>query len=532
MLTLPLSLHKPSNEPILDIRADDTLWQAHAKGIAAVPAQFDIPMIVGGAELRSNQKIDNINPCTGRPMGTVEQANSNHASQAVAAALAAKPAWAALSPASRIQKFRDLEAVLVRWRWETCGITAAECGFTATELAASWAEMIDFLRFNSWYYSQILSEQLGDGPMETNAYNWRPLKGFCCAVTPFNFPIAIGFNLPLVMALTGNTVVWKPSDDATLTSYLLMRALDEAGFPPGVINMITGDGKPCLPTVLAHPELACLNFTGSFSTARALAQYLYGESFPRPNFPRLVAETGGKDFLVADRDIDVDDTAACIVAGAFGRSGQKCSANSVLFAHADIWPKLRDALVERTKALKMTNVSERDADLGPVINKRAYDRIARVLAEANQNPGVKKLCGGSLAATEGYYIPPTIYEVTARTHDLLSVEVFGPVLAVQTWTSMDSVFETMNSHNYRLTGSVISRNESFLDEMVPKLSHYAGNLYVNRKTTGAVVDQQPFGGDGASGTNCKAGSRHYLLNFLSPATITRRHTRFKVGSPF
>ena len=530
-----LSLTKPSNEPIQDYKANDVLWNGHVAAIANVPKGFAVPMIIGGKRVTAEHTLDNINPSTGRIIGKVYQATAIHAQQAVEAAIRAKPAWAALSPASRIQKFRDLEAVLIKWRAETFAITAVECGFTANEISGSWAEMLDFVRFNSWYYSQILNEQLGDGPMETNSYHWRPLKGFCCAVTPFNFPIAIGFNLPLVMALTGNTVVWKPSDDATLTSYLLMLALEEAGFPPGVINMITGDGRPCLPTVLQHPELACLNFTGSFATARALGNYLYAEAFPRQNFPRFVAETGGKDFLVADRDIDVDDTAACIVAGAFGRSGQKCSANSVVLAHADVWPRLREALVERTLALKLCDVTKRESDLGPVINKRAFDRINKILEDGQQDSALKLLCGGISTPDdkpEGFYIAPTIFEVNTLRHHLLSQEIFGPVVGVKTWKTMDDVTSVLDSHNYRLTGSVISRDEAFLDRNVRVLSHYAGNLYVNRKTTGAVVDQQPFGGDGASGTNCKAGSPHYLLNFLSAGTITRRHTRSTTPSAF
>lgn len=527
-----LSIPKPINEPIINIQGDDARWAAHARSMQNIPAPLDAPMIIGGKTVRSSKVLANINPATGQSIGSIYQATSVEASAAVKAALAAKHDWASLSPYSRIQKFRDLEAVLIKWREETCGLTSVECGFTANELSASWAEMIDFLRFNSWYYTQLLSEQLSDGPMETNSYNWRPLKGFTCAVTPFNFPIAIGFNLPLVMALTGNTVVWKPSDDATATSQLLMLALEEAGFPPGVINMITGDGRDCLPAVLTHPELSALNFTGSFATARALGAYLYSSEHQRPNFPRFVAETGGKDFLVADADIDVDDVAASIVAGAFGRSGQKCSANSVVYAHEDVWPRLRDALVDRTKALKMANPADRSADLGPVINKRAFDKISGVITAAKSDPFAKLLCGGKTSDAEGFYIEPTVFEVSSNKHDLLSFEIFGPVTAVKTFKKIDQVFEMLQTHNYRLTGAVCSRNEAFLDRTVPLLSEYAGNLYVNRKTTGAVVDQQPFGGDGASGTNFKAGSKHYLMQFLSPGTITRRHTKFQQQPAF
>ena len=527
-----LSLNKPLNEPILNIQTDDAHWAAFAHAVEQVPKDFTIPMVINGQNVKADQTLINLDPSTGRPIGKLYQAEASHAEAAIRAALEAKKGWAALSPYHRIQKFRDLEAVLVRWRNETCATTGVECGFTANELSASWAEMIDFVRFNSWYYAEILSEKLGDGPLETNCYNMRPLKGFTCAVTPFNFPIAIGYNLPLVMALTGNTVVWKPSDDASLTSYMLMLALDEAGFPPGVINMITGFGKICLPTVLAHPELNCLNFTGSFETARALGSYFYSESYPRQNFPRYVAETGGKDFLVADADLDVEDTASCIVAGAFGRSGQKCSANSVVFVNETVWPKLKDAVIEKTKALKMTVATRREADLGPVVSQRAFDKVTAAIAKARTTQDAKLLCGGNSSNKEGFYIEPTLFEVSDEKNFLLSYEIFGPVTAFKTYRNIEEVTRVMQNHNYRLTGAVISRNEEFLQKNIPLLSEYAGNLYVNRKTTGAVVDQQPFGGDGASGTNFKAGSKSYLINFISPGTITRRHTRFKTPSPF
>lgn len=520
-----LSMVKPTNEPIENIRDTEAAWQQFEAATREIPLGLEVPMIIGGQKVYASNKGKSLNPANKELVCTFQEADSNHAQQAIDAALAAKPAWAALSPATRLQKFRDLEVVLAKWKYQTCATAAVECGYTANETSASWAELMDFVRFNSWFYSELLAEQMGDGPMETNQLQLRPLKGFTCAVTPFNFPIAIGFNLPLVMALTGNTVIWKPSSDAVLTSYLLMLALEEAGFPPGVINFLTGEGPNCLPPILKHPELTAMNFTGSFNTARIFGNYLFNTDFPRQNFPRFIAETGGKDFLVADAEIDVVDTAQAIVQGAFGRSGQKCSANSVVLVNEKVWPVLKAELVKQAKAQNMTNPVERKADLGPVINKRAFDKIKAAIDKAKSDKSCSFLTGGNADDSKGFFIEPTLIEVGQDNHELLSVEIFGPVTAIRTYKTLEDAVRIIEQHPYRLTGAVISRNETFLETAVPVLSQLAGNFYVNRKTTGAVVNQQPFGGDGASGTNAKAGGRWYVLNFVSQGAITRRHTR-------
>ena len=520
-----LSMVKPTNEPIENIRDTESAWQQFEAATREIPLGLEVPMIIGGQKIYASNKGKSLNPANKELVCSFQEADASHAQQAIDAALAAKPAWAALSPATRLQKFRDLEVVLAKWKYQTCATAAVECGYTANETSASWAELMDFVRFNSWFYSELLAEQMGDGPMETNQLQLRPLKGFTCAVTPFNFPIAIGFNLPLVMALTGNTVIWKPSSDAVLTSYLLMLALEEAGFPPGVINFLTGEGPNCLPPILKHPELTAMNFTGSFNTARIFGNYLFNTDYPRQNFPRFIAETGGKAFLVADAEIDIVDTAQAIVQGAFGRSGQKCSANSVVLVNEKVWPALKNELVKQAKAQNMTNPVERKADLGPVINKRAFDKIKAAIENAKNDKNCTLLTGGQADESKGFFIEPTLIEVGQDNHDLLSVEIFGPVTAIRTYKTLDDAVSIIEQHPYRLTGAVISRNETFLETAVPVLSQLAGNFYVNRKTTGAVVNQQPFGGDGASGTNAKAGGRWYVLNFVSQGAITRRHTR-------
>lgn len=520
-----LSIRKPQNQPPMAYTADDAEWSAFRLAVERTPKGFDVPMIIGGEEVRSTSRIESLDPSTGEVFCTAQQATAEHTSLAIGAALRAKEAWANLPVESRIHKFRDLEQILYDRRHEICAVASQECGYVAGECAGSWAEMIDFVRFNPWYYLQLLRTDLGDGVGETNTSRLRALKGFTCAVTPFNFPIAIGYNLPTVMALCGNTVIWKPSSEAPMTSWMLMRAIHDAGFPPGVINMITGPGSKTMPPVLTHSDLMCVNFTGSFDTARMISHELYNRETPRPHFPRFVAETGGKDFLVADRDIDVWDTASNIIAGAFGRSGQKCSATSLVLADRRIWPDLRAAILEQMAGFQMGRATERATHMGAVINRTAFDSITASIRRAKMDGKVKMLHGGDFSSEKGFYIQPTFCEVEADSHELLSVEIFGPVVAVKVYKEIDEAVSLIKSNPYRLTGSICSNDEELLSRYVPVLSEFAGNLYVNRKTTGAIVDQQPFGGDGASGTNYKAGGIWYLLQFLSQGTVTRRHMR-------
>lgn len=520
-----LSIKKPQNQPLIPYATNDEEWKRFQAAVERIPRGFDVPMVIGGEEARSRDRMESIDPSTGEVFCTTQKATAKDAERAIEAALQAKESWASLPMENRIQKFRDLEQILYERRHEICAVASHECGYIAMESSGGWAEMMDFIRFNPWYYFQLHRTDLGDGDRETNLLRLRPLKGFTCAVTPFNFPIAIGYNLPTVMALCGNTVVWKPSSDAPMTSWMLMKAIQDAGFPPGVFNMITGPGSQTMPPVLSHPEILCVNFTGGFDTARSIAHELFNRETQRPHFPRFVAETGGKDFLVADKEVDPWDIAASIISGAFGRSGQKCSANSLVLADRRIWPEIRDALAAQMKAFKTGNPLERDVDMGPVINRQAFETITGFIKRGKSDPNVSVVHGGGFSSEKGLFIEPTIFEVRADRHELLSVEIFGPVTAVKVYDHVDEAIDLIRSNDYRLTGAVCSENEEFLARYVPVLSELAGNFYVNRKTTGAVVDQQPFGGDGASGTNYKAGGAWYLLQFLSQGTVTRRHWR-------
>ena len=520
-----LSIQKPQNQLLIDYRNNDDEWNGFQQALQKTPKNFNVPMVINGEQLRTAEEFDSLNPATGEVFCQAQKGTQAEVHKAIEAAINAKKEWASLPPEFRIQKFRDLEQLLYERRHEICAVTAMECGFNSTESSGGWAEMMDFIRFNPYYYFHLLHTQTGSHPSETNQLLLRPLKGFTCAITPFNFPLAIGYNLPLVMALCGNTVVWKPSSDTPMTAWLLMKAIADAGFPPGVINMLTGPGAEIMTPILEHPEVTAVNFTGSINTARHIGDRLFTTQVERAHFPRFVAETGGKDFMVVDKSADVWDTASCIISGAFGRSGQKCSANSLLLVDEAVWSDLRDAILEQLETFKTGNPLERDCDMGPVINLNAFNKITGYIKRAQKDANVATLCGGEYDDSKGFYVQPTLFEVTVNRHELLSEEIFGPVTSVYVYEQFEQAVNIISNNRYRLTGAVCANDETFLHHAIPVLSEFAGNFYVNRKTTAAVVDQQPFGGDGASGTNYKAGGPWYLLQFLSQAIVTRRHAR-------
>jgi 1-pyrroline-5-carboxylate dehydrogenase len=520
-----ISIRKPKNEPVLNYRSDDAARDALRRAVEGIPGDFEVPLVINGEEIRTDEKIESVNPATGEVFCLAQKATPAHARAAVEAALVARETWGKLPVETRAQKFRDLEWLLWQRRYETMAVAAVECGFTPNEVAGSWAEMMDFVRFNPHWLLELAATAPGDGQAETNTLALRPLKGFTAAITPFNFPIAIGYNLPTVMALCGNGVVWKPASDAPMTSWMLMQAIRDAGFPPGVINMVTGSGREIMTPVLQHSGLNAVNFTGGVDTARLIAGSLYCAMAQRPHFPRFVAETGGKDFMVVDRDVDAWDAASCIVHGAFGRAGQKCSANSLVLVDRRTWPDLESAILTQLKSWRTADPTDALTDMGPVINRSAYDSITGYIERAKKDPAVTTLWGGDHSAEKGFWIQPTLFLVDADDHELLREEIFGPVAAVRLVADAEHALRIIRNHPYRLTGAAWSRDESWLDRWVPTLAEYAGNFYINRKTTGAIVDQQPFGGDGLSGTNYKAGGAWYLLQFLSQGSITRRHAR-------
>lgn len=520
-----LSINKPLNEKPIDFKKDDKAWKLFNEAVKKLPKQIEIPLIINGKEFYTKEKINSVSPINKEIIAVTQKADNSHLELAIETALNAKKEWQNLSIESRIQKFRDLEWILRNKKFDILASCALECGFTPSELAGGYAEMMDFMTFNPYYYHQLSKTKLGDGNYETNKLSLRPLKGFTTAITPFNFPVAIGYNLPSVMALTGNTVVWKPSSDTPLTSYILMKSLDEAGFPGGIINMITGPGEKIMPQVLKHRDLLCVNFTGGYNTAKNIAYNLFNENCPRPHFPRYVVETGGKGFMIVDKDADIADAARQIIAGAFGRSGQKCSSNSLVLPHRGIYSDLKDALLEQMKHFKVGNPVDKNCDMGPVINETAFNKITGYIERALEDKACNIFCGGNFSKDKGYFIEPTFIETENKLQETIRNEIFGPVITFYPVENIDEAIEIIDENDYRLTGGLYSKSEAVLEKYVPILSNYAGNFYINRKITGAIVDQQPFGGDGASGTNSKAGGSFYLLQFISMGTITRRHSR-------
>jgi 1-pyrroline-5-carboxylate dehydrogenase len=454
-------------------------------------------------------------------LGTTAESSADEWQRAVDAALAAAPAW-------RETSYDDRAAVLLKaadllagpWRETLNGATMLGQSKTAFQAEIDAAcELIDFLRFNVAFGRQVLAEQPVSSPGVWNRMDHRPLEGFVLAITPFNFT-AIAGNLPLAPALMGNTVVWKPSPTQQLAAHFTMRLLEAAGLPPGVLNMVTGFGTSSAVAV-EHPSLAGIHFTGSTPTFQHLWQQVGSTISRYRSYPRLVGETGGKDFVLAHASADVAALEIALVRGAFEYQGQKCSAASRAYVPRSIWEGgLRDSLADRVRSLTYGDVTDLSNFGGAVIDRRAWDRLSAVVRGAASDPALTVLAGGSADDSEGYFVDPTVLETTDPTHDVMTKEFFGPVLGVYVYDDWADVLPLVDSSApYALTGAVFAQDPYALAEASTALRFAAGNFYVNDKPTGAVVGQQPFGGARASGTNDKAGSVLNLLRWTSPRTI-------------
>jgi 1-pyrroline-5-carboxylate dehydrogenase len=455
-------------------------------------------------------------------LGTSADATDADVRDAVDAALAAGPAWRALP-------FDERAAVLLRaaellsgpWRdtLNAATILGQSKSCYQADIDAA-AEFIDFLRFNVHFGRQILEEQPRSSAGVWNRLDHRPLEGFVLAITPFNFT-AIAGNLPLAPALMGNTVVWKPSPTQQLAAHHTMRLLEAAGLPPGVINLVTGDGRAVSAVALTHRQLAGVHFTGSTATFQKLWGTVGANLSSYAGYPRLVGETGGKDFVIAHPSADPDALVTGLVRGAFEYQGQKCSAASRAYLPRSLWEGgLRDQLVQTTETVEYGDVTDLSVFGGAVIDRRAYDRLAGVLGRLRGSAQI--LTGGGCSDETGFFVEPTVVVSDDPSHEIFTTEYFGPILGVLVyddadWTSM--LAQAADVAPYALTGSVFSTDRYALAEADAALRFSAGNFYVNDKPTGAVVGQQPFGGARASGTNDKAGSILNLLRWVSPRTI-------------
>ncbi|HIY43031.1 MAG TPA: L-glutamate gamma-semialdehyde dehydrogenase, partial [Candidatus Nocardiopsis merdipullorum] len=445
------------------------------------------------------------------------------AREAIAAAKAAAPAWRAMS-------FDDRAAIILRAAellsgpWRATINAATMLGQSKTIQQAeidSACELIDFWRFNVSYARDLIAQQPLSVKGVWNRMEQRPLEGFVYAITPFNFT-AIAGNLPTAPALMGNVVVWKPSPTQQFAAELTMRLLEEAGMPPGVINMVTGDGLAVSDVALEDPDLAGVHFTGSTRTFQHLWKSV-GENIANyRSYPRIVGETGGKDFIVAHHSADPEILRTAIVRGAFEYQGQKCSAVSRAFVARSVWERMRDDLVAETEALPMGDVSDLRNFLGAVIDRRSFDKLTKVLEDAKSDPTLNIIAGGTTDDSVGYFVRPTVIEGTDPSHDVFRTEYFGPIVAVYVYEDdeYEEVLEIVDRGSaYALTGAVIADDRAAVARAEEVLRFTAGNFYINDRPTGSIVGQQPFGGARASGTNDKAGSAQNLSRWASPRSI-------------
>lgn len=455
--------------------------------------------------------------------------SSSDVSKAIEAALAAKPAWESMPFADRAAVFlKAADLISTKYRYELMAATMVGQGKNAwqAEIDAA-AELCDFLRFNVQYAQDLYAQQpVHNSPGVWNRVEYRPLEGFVYAVTPFNFT-AIAGNLPTAPALMGNVVIWKPSPSAIASNYLVYKILMEAGLPPNVIQFIPGDAVEVTNTVLAHHEFAALHYTGSTAVFRSLyGKIAAGVTEGRyKGYPRIVGETGGKNFHLIHHSADVHNAVIHTVRGAFEYQGQKCSATSRAYIPSSLWPEMKPHLISETKALKVGPPTTFTNFIGPVIHKASFDALAKVIDGAENDPELELLAGGSYDNTTGYFIHPTIYLTTNPKHHLLTTELFGPILCVYVYPSepptafADVCTLIDTSTPYALTGTVFATDRRAIRFAEDALRNAAGNFYINCKSTGAVVGQQPFGGARASGTNDKAGSPALLARFVSMRAV-------------
>ncbi|MGE5695690.1 MAG: L-glutamate gamma-semialdehyde dehydrogenase [Candidatus Sericytochromatia bacterium] len=516
----------PVNEPVHDYAPNSPERARLAAALEALAAaSIDLPHVIGGEHrMGSGERIDVVQPHrrTAR-LGTLTNATHSDASEAMEAALAAKPQWEAMPFDERAAVFlRAADLLAGPWREKLAAATMLGQSKTAyqAEIDAP-CELVDFWRFNVAFARQILAQQ----PLSTrgvwNRTDYRPLEGFVYAITPFNFT-AIAANLPTAPALMGNTVVWKPSPTQMFSAYLTMQLLETAGLPPGVINLVGGDGLAVSDVLLSDPRLAGIHFTGSTTTFQHLWREVGAHIDRYDSYPRLVGETGGKDFVLAHTSAQPDVLRTALIRGAFDYQGQKCSAASRAFVPRSVWQAMGDDFLSATEALAFGDVTELSNFGGALIDARAFAKNVAAIERAKSAPGVTLAVGGEYDDSEGYFVRPTVLLSDDPGDEAFRTEYFGPILAVHVYPddAWDEILDVVDrGARYALTGAVIANDRAAVQSAADRLRYTAGNFYVNDKPTGAVVGQQPFGGSRASGTNDKAGSALNLLRWTSPRSI-------------
>jgi len=518
---------QPTNEPVLEYRPGSAEREALLQSLAQLQAQsIDLPLTVGGeSRLGGGEPIDVVQPhAHARVLGTMHNSTADDAKAAVAAAKDAAAGWRALSYDDRAAVFLKAAGLLAGpWRQTLNAATMLGQSKTIAQAEIDAAcELIDFWRFNVHFGRQLLEEQpVANARGVWNRLDHRPLEGFVYAVTPFNFT-AIGGNLPTAPALMGNTVVWKPAPTQTLSAHYTMRLLEAAGLPPGVINLVTGHGVGVSEVTLADPDLAGIHFTGSTPTFQRLWQQVGANIASYRSYPRLVGETGGKDFILAHSSADPDVLRTAMIRGAFEYQGQKCSAASRTYVPRTVWDRIADDLVSITDSISVGDVTDLSHFMGAVIDERSFAKQKAAIDRAHASDSLDVIAGGRYDDSIGWFVRPTVVVSDDPTDEVFSTEYFGPILSVHVYddADYDRVVTQMESvAAYALTGAVIASDRRAIVEAQEKLRYAAGNFYVNDKPTGAVVGQQPFGGGRASGTNDKAGAMQNLLRWTSTRAI-------------
>jgi 1-pyrroline-5-carboxylate dehydrogenase len=515
----------PRNEPVLSYAPATPERSALRAQLRKMAGEvIEITPRIGGRRVATGATAEAVMPHDHRHvLATWHKAGAAHVDQAIAAALGAQPAWSRMPWPSRAAIFlKAAELLAGPWRQVLNAATVLGQSKTAHQAEIDAAcELIDFWRFNVAWAEEIYRQQPESAPGVWNQLQHRPLEGFVFAVTPFNFT-SIGGNLPTAPAIMGNTVVWKPASSAVYAAHFIMEVLEAAGLPPGVINMVPGSGAEVGDPVLASPDLAGIHFTGSTSTFQGMWETV-GRNIRRyRGYPRIVGETGGKDFVFAHASADVPALVTALTRGAFEYQGQKCSAASRAFIPASLWPRVQEGLLAQVAEIRVGDPADFGNFMGAVIDRAAFANIKGYLDWAHASADCEVLAGGGTDEGKGWFIQPTVVRAQRPDVKLMREEIFGPVLTL--WIYEDSALDEVlrlcdRGSPYALTGAIFARDRAAITHMTDALTYAAGNFYINDKPTGAVVGQQPFGGARASGTNDKAGSPLNLLRWVSPRAV-------------
>lgn len=512
------------NEPVFEYVPGSEERKKLDEAVASLKKEDkDIPMFINGKEVRTNNKISMHPPYELKTtLGNYHKGDSSHVKNAIDAALSARETWASLpweQRASVFLKAAELISGPYRYKMNAATMLAQSKNAYQSEIDGV-CELIDFLRFNVEYMRQIYSEQPESSEGMWNRLEYRPLEGFVFALTPFNFT-AIAGNLPTAPAMMGNTCVWKPANSQIYSAWMIMEILREAGLPDGVINLVYCDGPEAGDVIFSHPEFAGIHFTGSTGVFENIWKTIGDNISKYKSYPRIVGETGGKDFIIAHETANAREVATGISRGAFEFQGQKCSAASRVYVPANLWDDVKKYLLEDLKSFKMGSPEDPANFINAVIDEKSFDKIASYIDGAKENSNVEIIAGGNYDKSKGYFIEPTVILTKDPKYTSMCEEIFGPVVSIFVYETSDfeKTLDLVDDSSYALTGGIFAKDRHIINYMCDRLVNAAGNFYINDKPTGAVVGQQPFGGARKSGTNDKAGSLLNLYRWVSARTM-------------